>query len=480
MAKRSRGSAKLGANPNYMTRKRKAVRRPRHEPEAQGGSLRLALVIAVLVGINLYVFLWRGGTSIPAVMEKAAVAGNDSGALVDAESEGSRPGQNAPAPASEQTSDREVAGEVKPGDSMGQILRREGMSAGEADELIRALGGILDFRKLRAGQKFVLHFDGSGKLTKFEFSLSKVIKIRAKRGEDGKLVAEKLSASTELREESLGGEIEGSLFRSIRRAGEDTKLVSFFVDVFAYDLNFYVDTHPGDTYRMIVEKEYVAGDFLRYKRVIAAEYTGKRGTFRAFWWQVPGQSVGKYYDEQGRALEKTLLRTPLKFARVSSKFNPKRMHPVLHVQKGHWGTDYAAPPGTPIWSAAPGKIVFRGPRGGAGNCVIVKHDNGLQTTYMHMRNFRKGQKKGDIVRAKEVIGYVGSTGLATGPHLHFGVKKNGHYIDPQKLKMSRGVAIPRKHKKRFQLETAPLIAALAQVPAEPAPANPFVMNFDAI
>ncbi|MCP4444358.1 MAG: M23 family metallopeptidase [Myxococcales bacterium] len=464
----------------------RSTRRPHSESRApQGrGTLRLGLVIAVLVGINLYVFLWRGGTSIPAVMEKASVAGNGAGTLLGSQ-EQLKPGtaQQAAVPNAglgmgtpALVPGRVVEGEVVSGDSMGRILRREGMAASAADELIRALSGSLDLGKIRPGQTFTLRFAPNGELLEFEFQVTKVRRVRARRGPDGKLIAEKLEASTELRQEPLGGEIEGSLYESLQRAGEDTSLVSFFVDVFAYDLNFYVDTHPGDTYRMIVEKEYLEGEFIGYGNVLAAEYAGKAGTHRAFWWQAPGGETGKYYSESGQSVEKTFLKTPLKFARVSSGFNPKRMHPVLHVQKGHWGTDYAAPPGTPIWSAAPGRITYRGRRGGAGNCVIVKHENNLQTIYMHMQGFKRGQKVGTRVRAKDVIGYVGSTGLATGPHLHFAIKKNGHYIDPQKMKMARGAGVAKKHMKRFHVDTAKRVALLGDITADKAIPNPFVVR----
>ncbi len=465
---------------------RRPARRSRTESRSgrsrNGGGLRLGIVIAILVGINLYVFLWRGETSIPAVMEKASVAGNGNGALVDSHEQdrlaqierraGAGLGTGTPVQATLRT----VQGEVASGDSMGRILRREGMDAKAADELIRALSPSLDLGKIRPGQSFTLRFAATGELQEFEFQVSKVRRVRATRGADGKLTAVKLDASTELRQESLGGKIEGSLYRSLQRAGEDTELVSFFVDVFAYDLNFYVDTHPGDTYRMIVEKEYLDDEFIGYGNVLAAEYAGKSGTHRAFWWKQPASEVGKYYGEEGQSVEKTFLKTPLKFARVSSGFNPKRMHPVLHVEKGHWGTDYAAPPGTPIWSAAPGRITYRGRRGGAGNCVIVKHENNLQTIYMHMKGFKSGQKVGSRVRAKDVIGYVGSTGLATGPHLHFGVKKNGHYIDPQKMKMTRGAGVAKKHMARFREDTTTLVASLGEIPAEAAIRNPFVVQ----
>lgn len=467
-----------GAKARYIHFEPFEMSRNRHrrtnESPSRRGTLRLGLVLAVLVGVNLYVFLWRGGTSIPDVMEKAAVAGESA--------EKTEPQKKPPLPASAEESPgpqaegRSVAGKVQEGDSLGRILRREGLPAPQADAVIRALNGHLDFRAIRVGQKYRLRFDAGGELEYFEFEVSRENVVRAERGVDGKLVGKKLEVETEVRTETIGGKIEGSLFMSMKRSGEDTSLVPFFVDVFAYDLNFYIDTHPGDTYRLIVEEHYLDGAFLRYGRVLAAEYSGRAGTYRAFLWRQPGDDRDKYYDEKGRSIEKTFLKTPLKFARISSKFNPRRMHPVLHVRRGHWGVDYAAPRGTPIWAAAPGRITFRGRRGGAGNCVIIRHDNGLRSLYMHMSRFKKGQRVGTRVRAKDVIGYVGSTGLATGPHLHFGVKKNGHYIDPLKMKMTRGKGVAKKHRQLFQSDTRKLVADLSAIPTTPPRPNPFIVR----
>jgi murein DD-endopeptidase MepM/ murein hydrolase activator NlpD len=287
--------------------------------------------------------------------------------------------------------------------------------------------------------------------------------VRAVRGADGALAGERSDAEISVEEVANGGTIESSQWAAGKATGEDAALVAFMVDVFAYDLDFYVDTHQGDTFRMIVEKEYVGPELLRYGRVLAAEYRGKAGTFRAFHWQPPGEPEGRYFDEQGRSIEKTFLKTPLKFSRVSSRFNPRRMHPILHVRRGHFGVDYAAPTGTPIWAAAPGKIVFRGRRGGAGNCVILAHDNGYQTTYMHMSRFQRGQSVGRRVRAKEVIGYVGMTGLASGPHLHFSVKIRGKYVDPQKIKMTRGAPVAKAQREEFERHIASNVARLATV-----------------
>lgn len=469
-------------------------------PSPERGTLRLAAVLAVLIGINLYVFLWRGDTSIPAVMEQAAMAGRKdatarepaaevaparagepaeataqhgpgqaepAGAPEDDEDgeddlEGA-PDPSRPVPETAEDEDRWVSGEVQPGDSMGRILRRENMSPPEIDEVIRSLSEHMDFRKIRPGQTYRLRFDTAGKLVEFEFHVTKTTTVRAVRDAGGKLVGKKAEASTELRVREVGGRIDSSLYASIKAAGEDTNLVSFFVDVFAYDLDFYTDTHQGDTFRMLVEKEYLGDDFLRYGRVLAAEYRGKAGTFHAFYWKAPGEGEGRYYDADGRTVEKTLLKTPLKFTRVSSGFNPNRMHPILHKRRGHMGVDYAAPTGTPVWAATSGRIVFRGWRGGGGNTVIVKHDGGLETVYMHLSSFRKGQNVGQWVEGKTVIGYVGSTGMSTGPHLHFGVKKDGRYVDPLKLEPGRRGSVSKKHKARFEADIRPHVQRLERI-----------------
>lgn len=446
-------------------------RRPRKPlPAARSqrrGSLRLALVLTVLVGVNLYVFLWRGDTSIPAVMEQAAMAGHKGEGMgpegLDGEGGVGPADPDRALPEQAEAEGREVVAEVQPGDSMGGILRREGMTPPEADALIRTLRDHMDLRKIQPGQTYRLRFDDDGRLTSFEFQVSRTLTVRVERDGDGNLVGRQDKKPTEVRVDEIGGRVDSSLHAAIKANGEDTALVSFFVDVFAYDLNFYTDTHEGDTFRMLVEKEYAEGEFLRYRRVLAAEYSGKAGTYHAFWWQAPGEDDGRYFDAEGQSVEKSLLKTPLKFTRISSKFNPNRMHPVLHRRRGHMGVDYAAPTGTPVWAAASGRIVARGWHGGAGNAVIIKHDNGLQTVYMHLSQFRKGQKVGERVKSKTVIGYVGATGLATGPHLHFGVKQNGRYIDPMQLKMARGPGVARRHRQRFLNEAGRLVERLAGI-----------------
>lgn len=426
---------------------------------ARRGTLRLFFMLGVLVLVNLYVFVWRDGTSIGAVRTKA-------------NNIGSQPLPAAPAPApvapsADPSGPRTVDGVVAKGESLGKILRGKlDLSAAAADELIRAVGPVFDLRNLREGQHYSITIGEGGRVDAFELIVSKTVTVHVTRDASGVLGSDKAEAATRIEVREIGGRIDSSLYASVKAAGEDGALVSFFVDVFAYDLDFYNDTRDGDTFRVVVEKELSGDEFLRYRRILAAEYAGKDGTYRAFYWSPDGKP-GRYFDETGASVEKSMLKTPLKFARVSSGFNPRRMHPVLHRVKGHFGTDFACPVGTPVWAAADGVITSRAPDGGAGNMITIRHDNGLVTLYMHLSKFAPGIKVGDRVAAKTVIAYSGNTGLSTGPHLHFGVKQNGAYVDFQSLKPTRAAGVPKKDLGRYRAETARLVERLAAIPTTP-------------
>lgn len=441
----------------------------------------VVFVLAALVVVNLYVFVWDKKTSVGAIKREADRAT----AVTPSAMVPSRPLEVAPGPGRGAGSGSPAApapigppgvidGKVGKSDTLGRLLKKSGLTAAEADEVIRSLSGVFDFKSLRAGQSFRIERGPDGRVKAFELAVSKVQTVRAERGSDGALVGKADNSQTRLEIRSLGGRIDSSLYAAIKSSGESAALVDFFVDVFAYDLDFYNDTHDGDTFRVVVEKQMhdrppgapagppaaggtPAAELVRYQRILAAEYAGKAGTFRAFWFR------DGYFDEQGRSVERTLLKTPLKFQRVSSGFDRARMHPVLHTVRAHLGIDYAAPTGTPVWAAASGVIVQRGDAGGAGNLVILRHDSGIETAYMHLSRFADGQKVGQRVAAKTVIGYVGATGLATGPHLHFGVRQNGVYIDPNKLVPTRSRAVPAGALDAFKSEIAKRTASLATI-----------------
>jgi len=432
----------------------------------------MVLVLSALVVVNLYVFVWSKKTSVSAIKREAEAASRAPGTSeIPAASVPSRPLVASPAPGAGAQGvtaieaavaqapvgpPGTVTGKVEKGDTLGKLLKRSGLAADEADEVIRSLSEVLDFKTIRPGQPFRIERGADGRVKRFELELGKIQTVRSERQPSGELVGTASNAQTRIELRTLGGRIDSSLYAAIKDAGESAALVDFFVDVFAYDLDFYNDTHDGDTFRVLVEKEFVDTEFVRYGKILAAEYRGKAGTFRTFWWQ------NGYYDATGASSEKTLLKTPLKFTRISSKFDRKRMHPVLHTTRAHLGIDYAAPTGTPVWAAADGKVTFRAPAGGAGNLVILRHDGGIETVYMHLSKFAK-IKVGQRVKAKTVIGYVGTTGLSTGPHLHFGVKKNGAYIDPGKLVPIRRKGLSGKNLAAFKEEVGKLEARLEAI-----------------
>jgi murein DD-endopeptidase MepM/ murein hydrolase activator NlpD len=331
-------------------------------------------------------------------------------------------------------------------DTLGQVLAREGFGPATGT-VVSALARLCDPKLIRGGQIYRVRFADDGTPDLFEYRPTPILRYVVERGQepgkDGSEAgwkARKLEQAVDLKAVEAAGVIDSSLYESVQKAGESTVLVSLLVELFAWDVNFYTDTHPGDHWKVVVEKQFLGGQFYKYGRLLAAEYGGRAGTFRAFYWKAgsaksPG--TGRYYDEHGQAITKTMLKTPLRYVRISSKFDRKRFHPILHVEKAHLGIDYAAPVGTPVWASAGGRVAEAQMKRGSGNTVVIAHANGLSTRYYHLSRFARGLRVGQSVRQKDVIGFVGTTGLSTGPHLHFSVTKNGAFVDPSKLQVSR-------------------------------------------
>jgi murein DD-endopeptidase MepM/ murein hydrolase activator NlpD len=348
-------------------------------------------------------------------------------------------------------------------DTLGQVLSREGFGT-DGPRVVAALAKLVDPKTIRGGQSYLVHLDDEGKPESFEYVSSPVLRFVVERGEDGAWKGRKVEQPVEVKIVDVGSAVESSLYESVQKAGESTTLVSLLVELFAWDVNFYTDTQPGDVWKVIVEKQLLGGKYYRYGRVLAAEYSGRVGTFRAFYWTPPGAKAGapgRYFDERGQAVSKTMLKTPLRFVRISSKFDRKRFHPILHVEKAHLGIDYAAPTGTPVWASASGRVAEVGMKRGSGNTVVLAHSGGLTTRYYHLSRYARGLHAGQTVKQKDVIGYVGMTGLATGPHLHFSVTKNGAFVDPSKLAVSREA--PVADRAAFLEVIRPRLAALKSI-----------------
>jgi murein DD-endopeptidase MepM/ murein hydrolase activator NlpD len=349
--------------------------------------------------------------------------------------------------------------------TLSQVLAREGFGPAGGN-VVAALSKLVDPKTIQVGQKYVVHLDETGAPDAFEYQPSIVLRYIVERQDDGTpngaWTARKSEQPVETKTIEAGGLVESSLYESVQKAGESTTLVSLLVELFAWDVNFYVDTHPGDHWKVVVEKQLLGGKFYKYGKLLAAEYGGKVGTFRAFWFAGRnGKLPGRYFDEHGLAISKTMLKTPLRYVRISSKFDRKRFHPILHVEKAHLGIDYAAPAGTPVWASASGRVVEAGMKRGSGNTVVLAHSNGISTRYYHLSRYARGLHVGQTVKQKDVIGFVGMTGLATGPHLHFSVTKNGAFVDPNKMQINRDA--PVADRAGFQDVIRPRLVALRNI-----------------
>jgi len=346
-------------------------------------------------------------------------------------------------------------------DTLGQVLAREGFGPA-GPQVVAVLAKLVDPRSIRGGQKYLVHLGDDGTPASFEYQASAILRYLVEKDEEGGAwKARKLEAAVELKTAESGGVVESSLYESVQKAGESTALVSLLVELFAWDVNFYTDTHPGDHWKVVVEKQFLGGQFYKYGRVLAAEYGGKTGTFRAFYWNgkgAPRDKPGKYYDEHGLANSKTMLKTPLRFVRISSKFDRKRFHPILHVEKAHLGIDYAAPTGTPVHAAGDGTVASAGRENGYGNAVVLKHGAAYSTVYAHLSRFASGIKPGMRVAQGDVIGYVGQTGWATGPHLHYEFRVNNEQRNPMTIALPAAQPLPAAERAAY-LERVELLSA---------------------
>ena len=351
-----------------------------------------------------------------------------------------------------------------PNITLSQVLAREGFGPAGGN-VVAALSKLVDPKTIQGGQKYVVRLDETGAPEAFEWQPTAAVRYIVEKEDDGTHVVwtgRKSEQPVESKTVEVGGVVESSLYESVQKTGESTSLVSLLVELFAWDVNFYTDQHPGDHWKVVVEKQLLGGKFYKYGKLLAAEYGGKVGTFRAFYFAGRnGKQPGHYYDEHGQAISKTMLKTPLRFVRISSKFDRKRFHPILHVEKAHLGIDYAAPTGTPVWASASGRVVEVGLKRGSGNTVVLAHANGISTRYYHLSRYARGLHVGQQVRQKDVIGFVGMTGLATGPHLHFSVTKNGAFVDPNKMQVSRDT--PVGDRAGFQAVIQPRLVALRNI-----------------
>jgi murein DD-endopeptidase MepM/ murein hydrolase activator NlpD len=341
-----------------------------------------------------------------------------------------------------------VTGRVPRNGTLSGALRGSGVAPEMVETVARSLRGVFDVRAARPGDFYALIRDSSGQLLSFEYQRGRAEVYRVARDTAGNLIASHEAAALERRVIQLGGVVKRSLFDALTDLGESPALVHAFTDIFAWDFDFSTQTRPGDEFRLVFEKYYDKDGFVRYGRVQAAEYRAARKDFVAVWFEDENGSGG-YYSPDGNSLKRSFLAAPLKYSRISSRYTMSRLHPILHSRRPHEGVDYAAPVGTPVWAVADGEVVFAGWSGGFGNMIRVKHHNGFMSCYGHLSRFARGLSVGQHVAQKQLIGFVGATGLATGPHLDFRLAQNGRFLDPLRLRIDAGEPVPPRSRSRF-------------------------------
>ena len=340
-------------------------------------------------------------------------------------------------------------------------LARVGVDFTTAGQLLQALAGSLDPKRLRTGDEFRVTLQ-AGRVEALEYKRGPVDEYRVRR--DGeRFVGAKVEFDVQKEVVEVSATLHSSLWEAMRAAGQDPQLALLFADVFAWDVDFYMDPRKGDAFRIVVERYVHEGRLLRYGEILAAEYQGAlTGDKRVYRWVDPAKGTPAYFAADGSSTRRAFLKSPLKFANVTSKYGG-RMHPVLKFMKKHEGVDYGAPTGTPIWAVADGVVTKAGWGGGCGNMVSIRHANGLETVYCHLSAIGEGVKQGVRVAQKRVIGLVGTTGLSTGPHLHYAVKKGGAFVNPLELKFPPAEPLKPEQIVAFQADVAPLVAQLERL-----------------
>ena len=337
------------------------------------------------------------------------------------------------------------------------LLEAEGMPQAVIYQFIEVIRPVFDPRRLRAGQSYRLIRNLDGLLREFHYRVDNDQFLRVSRldSDTYNFEAELILYKKERGLVALRGVIDAersSLVAAINEAGENVLLAMDLAEVFSAEIDFNSGIRRGDEFQVLYETVYREGEFVGYGPVFAAEFVNEGRRFYAFRFQVPGESPG-YYNEQGKSLRRFFLRSPLKFnPQISSGFSRRRLHPILRTYRPHFGVDYRAPTGSPVVTVASGVVVSAGMSGNSGRMVRIRHANGYETYYLHLSSIAKGIRRGTRVTQGSLIGRVGSTGLATGPHLDYRVRKNGAWVNPvtEHRNMPPGEPIPTSYLDAFE------------------------------
>ena len=351
-----------------------------------------------------------------------------------------------------------IKGSVKRGQTMGEILYLNHIDHFEINKIVEKSKGIFDVRRVNTGKKYtvICATDSTKKAQYFIYEIDAtnyvVFDLR------GEIDVYKGKKPVTVKLKTASGIIKSSLWLTMEEQKLSPKLTAELSTIYAWTIDFF-KIQKNDGFRVYYEDKYIDGQYIGIGRLLAAEFTHKGQDFYSFYYR-ENENFGDYYDEQGKTLRKAFLMAPVDYKRISSRYSKRRKHPVTGRWKGHFGTDYAAEKGTPIWSTANGTIIAATYTKNNGNYVKVRHNGTYTTQYLHMSKIKPGIRKGVFVKQGDIIGYVGSTGLATGPHVCYRFWKNDKQVDPFKQKLPPGDPIKKENREAYMLAKDSLMQIL--------------------
>ena len=353
--------------------------------------------------------------------------------------------------------------DIKSGETLSSLFKKAGFNDGVMLSVIHGDGEADKLQRLYAGEHIRFGIDDEGSLAAIELQRSLLETLKIEKTDSG-FVGETDIREPEARPAFASGVIDGSLYLAARDAGLDDRLTMELAGIFGWDIDFVYDVRKGDSFEVVYEELYVDGEKFNTGRILSARFIN-RGKENVALLYTDTNGDSDYYTPEGQSMRKAFLRVPIN-ARLSSPFNLQRRHPVLDVVRPHEGTDYAAPPGTPIKAAGNGRVQFAGWKGGYGRTVVLQHGDNISTLYAHMSKLGKGIKNGTRVKQGQTIGHVGSSGMVTGPHLHYEILADGVRTNPMKIKMPSGRKLKGEALEDFQVARAIIDGKFAALETE--------------
>lgn len=353
-----------------------------------------------------------------------------------------------------------ITSNIKRGETLFDIFKKNNLNVIELFELKKASADIHKLKYVYPGRPYKIIIDDKSQINKFTYWIDNDNILNITRTDSG-FCASKKKVEYEKKIMHVGGVIKDNLIESMGEENDSLLLALQLFDIFAWDIDFSTDLRKGDIFKIVVESCYLNNEFKKYGNILAAEFINNGQPYHAFRFEHNGEV--DYYDDEGKSLRRSFLKAPLSFRRISSRFSKRRFHPILKIYRPHLGVDYAAPTGTPVSAVGDGTITFAGYKGQNGKLVIIRHPNSFRTYYGHLSKIKKGIRRGVKVKQGQVIGYVGATGLATGPHLDYRIKKHNRFVNPLTLKLPRGKSIPKTAMSDFNIFKDKMDVQLASI-----------------